>query len=264
MSLDGQVALVTGGSRGIGRAIAEALAREGAAVGIAARGALEAQELPGRVLALPLDVTDRDAVERAVRELEAAFGPVTLLVNNAGGLEAIGPLWELDPDAWWRELEVHVRGTVLCIRAVLPGMIERDRGRIVNVVGMLGQRGHGHTSAYACAKAAMWRLTDNLGAELSGHGVQVFCISPGPVLTDVTRPFVESEHARRWVPVFGEMSPEDWYPAERGAQLVVKLARGDADALSGRYVHVDMDLDELTADAERIAADDRLVLRVRE
>ena len=130
--LDGQVALVTGGGRGIGRAIGEALAAAGARVALAARSGDELAEAVGAVEAAGgvargwrLDVTDLGAVAGVVEEAEAALGPVTLLVNNAGTAQEPGPLWEADPGDWWRDLEVHVRGAFNCCRAVLPGMVER-------------------------------------------------------------------------------------------------------------------------------------------
>ena len=145
--LDGQVALVTGGGRGIGRAIGEALAAAGARVALAARSGDELAEAVGAVEAAGgvargwrLDVTDLGAVAGVVEEAEAALGPVTLLVNNAGTAQEPGPLWEADPGDWWRDLEVHVRGAFNCCRAVLPGLVERRRGRVVNIGSLIGAR----------------------------------------------------------------------------------------------------------------------------
>jgi short chain dehydrogenase len=139
-SLTDSVALVTGGGRGIGRAIALALAREGAAIAIAARSPeelgrtlAELHVIHGRAIAVRADVTDRAAVERTVADTEARLGPIDFLVNNAGSASTVGPIWEVDPDEWWREVEVNLRGPLLCARAVLPGMIARRRGRIVNM-----------------------------------------------------------------------------------------------------------------------------------
>ena len=143
--LRGQVAIVTGGGRGLGRTFAHALAAAGAAVAVVARSSDELaevvasiRELGRRATAITGDVTDRQAVEHVVHETERQLGPVDLLVNNAAILRTPGPLWEVDPDEWWRTMEVNVRGPFLCARAVLPGMIERGRGRIINVASGAG------------------------------------------------------------------------------------------------------------------------------
>jgi NAD(P)-dependent dehydrogenase (short-subunit alcohol dehydrogenase family) len=138
-------ARVTGGSRGIGRAIAQALGHAGAAVAITARAARDleatAAELRTRgitVLAVPVDVTDRTGVDTIVAQTERALGPIGLLVNNARTCEAIGPVWDVDPDVWWHEVEIHLRGAFLCARAVLPGMVARRSGRIINLASAAG------------------------------------------------------------------------------------------------------------------------------
>jgi NAD(P)-dependent dehydrogenase (short-subunit alcohol dehydrogenase family) len=269
--LDGQVALVTGGGRGIGRAIGETLAAAGARVALAARSGDELAELVGAVEAgggvargWALDVTDLGAVTGVVGEVEAALGPVTLLVNNAGTAQEPGPLWEVDPDGWWRDLEVHVRGAFNCCRAVLPGMVARRRGRVVNIGSLVGARDEPYVSAYACAKAAYFRLTGTLAAETAGHGVTVLCVSPGLVRTRMVEESLLGESGRRWRPQIAAIPPEEYTPAGRVADLLVRVAAGDADPLSGRFLHAEDDLDELLADAERVIAEDLLTLRLRE
>ena len=268
--LEGQVALVTGGGRGIGRAIGVALGSAGARVALAARSQDELAEAAGAVEAegevvrgLTLDVTDPGAVAGVVGEVEAELGPITLLVNNAGTAHAPGPLWEVDPDDWWRDLEVHVRGAFNCCRAVLPGMVERGRGRVVNIGSLAGGRDETYISGYACAKTAYLRLTGALAAETAGLGVTVFCVSPGLVRTRMVEELL-GEAGRRWRPWIAATAPEDYTPAERVAGLLVRIAVGDADPLSGRFLHARDDLDALLADAARITADDLLTLRLRE
>jgi NAD(P)-dependent dehydrogenase (short-subunit alcohol dehydrogenase family) len=269
--LDGQVALVTGGGRGIGRAIGEALAAAGARVALAARSGDELAEAVAAVGAgggvargWTLDVTDLGAVAGVVAEAEAALGPVTLLVNNAGTAQEPGPLWEADPGDWWRDLEVHVRGAFNCCRAVLPGMVERRRGRVVNIGSLVGARDEPYVTAYACAKAAFFRLTGTLAAETAGHGISVLCVSPGLVRTRMVEQSLLGEAGRRWRPQIRAVPPEEYTPAQRTGDLLVRIAAGEADPLSGRFLHAEDDLDELLADAGRVAAEDLLTLRLRE
>jgi NAD(P)-dependent dehydrogenase (short-subunit alcohol dehydrogenase family) len=144
-TLSGQVAIVTGGGRGIGRLVAEALAGAGAAVAVTARSEDELTETVtsitrsrGTALALPGDVSDPRAATRALREVERQLGPVDLLVNNAGISGPIGPVWEVDADEWWRTFEVNLEGVFLFAHAVLPGMVARRRGRVVNMSSNAG------------------------------------------------------------------------------------------------------------------------------
>lgn len=215
------IAVVTGGSRGIGKAIADALREWGAAVTTFDRSH-------------GVDVTESNAVETAFAEL----GPVDLLVNNAGTMDAIGPAWQVDPDDWRRDIETSLFGTFNCSRAVLPGMVERGAGRIVNVSSGVATRAYPHASAYAAAKAALGSFTQSLAAETAEHGIAVFAISPGFVWTEMTERLRDSP----WFPGFGSPSPNE---PERAAELVLRLASGELDALSGRFIHVRDDIDQL-------------------
>jgi NAD(P)-dependent dehydrogenase (short-subunit alcohol dehydrogenase family) len=270
IDLSGQVALVTGGGRGIGRAIAVSLAQAGAAVAVLARSADQLADAVARIIAAggdafayPADVTDRAAVEAAVAAVERGLGPIDLLVNNAGVSGPVGPLAECDPDEWWRCVEVNLRGPLLCSRAVLPGMLARRRGRIVNVASGAGTRAIPHLSAYVTAKAALIRLTENLAAEVQGTGVSVFAIQPGTVRTAMAEAVLRSEEARRWLPWFAAMFAEgqDNSP-ERAGRLVVLLASGRVDALSGRFLAVEWDVEGLVRRGGEIAGTDALTLRL--
>jgi NAD(P)-dependent dehydrogenase (short-subunit alcohol dehydrogenase family) len=179
----GGTALVTGGGRGIGANIARALAGDGWRVVVAARSNDEiegvASEIGGR--AIRLDVTDREAVERAVAEA----GDVELLVANAGIGNQDGATWEVEPEDWWRVVEVNLLGVHLCCRAVIPGMLERGRGRIVITGSGAAYLPGASSTAYPASKAAVWRYGETLANELSGR-IPVFVISPGLVKTAMT------------------------------------------------------------------------------
>ncbi len=265
--LDGTTAIVTGGGRGVGRAIAIRLAQAGAAVAVAARSRGEIEEVAtvigdagGRAVAIPTDVTDRPSVEALIGEVEGSFGPPGLLVNNAGSWAQVGPLAECDPDVWWSDVEVNLRGTVLCTKAVLQGMLRDRAGRIVNVSSYAAIRPGPYQTAYACAKAAVLRLTDSLAAELEGSGVRVFAITPGFVRTRLVEQVARSGKGRRFLPRLGER--QDAVAPERAAELVVAIASGRLDALAGRFVHVLDDVDDLAARADEIVARDLYALRL--
>jgi NAD(P)-dependent dehydrogenase (short-subunit alcohol dehydrogenase family) len=261
------LAIVTGAGRGIGRVTALTLARRGYSVGLIARSAAEldetralVQQAGGSAVAAPADVTDREAVNRAVTALAGGEDAVSVLVNNAGSLRAIGPLWETDPDDWWADVHTSLGGTFNLCRAVVPGMIARGSGRIVNVVSYAGTRPAPYQTAYGCAKAALTNLTESLAASLATHGVQAFAVAPGYTDTAMTRELVESEAGRTWLPEAGSGRVVD---AGRSAELIATLASGGADALSGRLVHALDEVDELLARIEEIRSDDLYVARVR-
>ncbi|MBI5668007.1 MAG: SDR family oxidoreductase [Chloroflexi bacterium] len=252
-NLDSQVVLVTGSGRGIGRAMAERLAAAGAAVAVAARSENEVRETAnriqaqgGRALAVPFDVTDTAQVGNAITLVETRLGPVDVLVNNAGAFGPIGPLWEINSDDWWQTLTVNVYGTLLCTRHVLPGMIERRQGRIITLASSVATRARPYATAYSTSKAALVHLMECLAIETKDRGVAVFAIHPGTVLTDMTRMIIDTEPGQKWLPTTRSTFAEGRdVPPERAAELVVRLASGQADRLSGRFISVFDDLTEL-------------------
>ena len=260
-----RVAFLTGASRGVGQEFARALAVEGYDVGLLARsdlsetaGLVEAQ---GRkALADRADVTEPSAVAEALRRVEAALGPIDLLVNNAGTDRALGPLWELDPDEWWADVDVHLRGTFLVCHAAIPGLLARGSGRIVNVASNAALRPSPYNSAYGAAKAAILSLTESLAASLEGTGVSVFALSPGYVKTAMTERLLELQAEKGWFP---HLEGRDTLDPSLASRLLVLLASGRADRLSGRFFHALDDLDEILERADEVVADDLYVPRLR-
>ncbi len=184
--LENQTAIVTGGGRGLGRAVAITLAELGANVVVASRNAPELDDVVlaikrarGRALAQTADVSDERQVQELVLATERWVGPATILVNNAGVLDPIGPLVRSDVTAWLRNLAINVGGTYVATRAVLPGMLERGYGRIVNVSSGSATRASAGWSAYCAAKAAVDHLTRTLALEVDGTGVTVCAFNPG-------------------------------------------------------------------------------------
>ncbi len=191
IDLSGRCAVVTGGAQGIGRAIAERFLDSGAVVSLWDRDAAlvrqtgEALAPRGRVHAVAVDVTDLAAVEAAAAEAGREAGPIGILVNNAGIAGPIHKLWEYPGDAWRQVIDIDLTGVFNCCRAVVPGMIERNYGRIVNVASIAGKEGNPNASPYSAAKAGVIALTKSLGKELAAYDIAVNCITPAAVRTRI-------------------------------------------------------------------------------
>jgi NAD(P)-dependent dehydrogenase (short-subunit alcohol dehydrogenase family) len=250
--------------------MALALSAAGAAVAVCARTSSQLAETVdlihahgGRALAVPADVADRPAIEAMVVQVERVLGPIDVLVNNAAVFGTSGPFAETDPDAWWEVQVVNLRGPVYCSRAVLPGMLRRGRGRIINVSSGLGFEAMPLLSAYAVSKAALYRLSENLAAETRAHGVQVFTIDPGLVHTDMIEGLMHCGEPGIEQHVRAALAAGEDIPPDRAAQLVVFLASGRGDALSGRFLLPTDDEEALVRRAGEIQEQDLLVLRPR-
>jgi NAD(P)-dependent dehydrogenase (short-subunit alcohol dehydrogenase family) len=248
-SLTGQVAVVTGASRGIGRSIALHLARKGAAVaGIARPGeALDslrhaAGEDGGPVLPVAADVTSPGEVAAAFGVIGSQLGTPTLVVTCAGTADVLGPVWSADPDEWWQAVAVDLRGTMLTAWSAIPSMLVAGAGRLVTVYGNLGDRNTGHISAFAVAKAGVARLTESLAVELAGTGVLAFGVHPGFVRTPMTERLAFGADGRTWLPRFAGSAERRWGDARPAEQLIEAIAHGEADRLAGRVLCVDDDL----------------------
>jgi NAD(P)-dependent dehydrogenase (short-subunit alcohol dehydrogenase family) len=241
MVLKGKVAIITGAGRGIGRAIAIEFARRGSAVVCSARTEEDIQGTAslikknnGQCLPVPTDVADKHQVHGLVEQAIKQFGHIDVLVNNAARIPVISGLWEVDPDAWWEEVTVDLRGPMLCTHAVLPHMIRQNSGIIINMAG--GTNIPGRTS-YCCSKVALNRLTVLLARELQsiGSSVIVFDMGPGLVKTRRTLHEAQSEQGMKWNPGTRRAfeSGQD-RPPEDCARAMIKLVIRAGAELNGK------------------------------
>jgi NAD(P)-dependent dehydrogenase (short-subunit alcohol dehydrogenase family) len=274
--LAGSVALVTGGGRGLGRVLSRALAEAGAAVGLVARSSDQLaqtvaliKEAGGVAAAAAADVSDERAAAAAITAVVAKLGPIDLLVNNAGVGGPVGAAWEVDADAWWRTIDVNLRSTFVCSRLVLPGMVARRRGRIVNITSEAGAHRWPGVSGYAVSKAAVIKFTENLAAETRPFGVSVFSVHPGilPIglgeaaLASTAAPGSPEGRIHSWIRA--ELDGGHGATPASAAQLVVALATGRGDRLSGRHLSVRDDLDGVLSRFDQVARDNLYLLHRR-
>ena len=251
-SLQGRVALVTGGGRGIGRAIALALAQQGANVGVTARTVGELDEVVravaaagGRALAIAADLTAADAPGRVVAAMIAGLGPVDILVNNAGiGSSADPrPVAEYDDAFWEQTLALNLTAPYRLCKAVLPAMRQKHWGRIINVASINSKIASLHGAAYTASKHGLWGLTKTLALELAREGITANAICPGPVHTVMNDRRIDYDAKRRGVsfgdverdmtPMGGRLEPEDIAP------MAVYLASDEARRVTGQAYNVD-------------------------
>jgi 3-oxoacyl-[acyl-carrier protein] reductase len=209
MQLEGKTALVTGAGRGIGRGIALAFAREGARIAAVARTAAELDETVhlvceagGAAAAFACDVTDPVAVRHTVQEAAARLGPIDILVNNAG-VAVFKPFHELTEEDWRKTIDVNLNGVFHTVQAVLPEMMARKQGRIINISSVAGLKPLLHQSAYCASKHALNGLTLVLAMELREYGIGVHAICPGGVDTRLSREAMPHRDKADW------MTPED-------------------------------------------------------
>jgi NAD(P)-dependent dehydrogenase (short-subunit alcohol dehydrogenase family) len=272
VKLKDAVVLITGAARGIGRAEAEAFAARGSRLVLV--DVLEktlqdtATEIAARqVDALPLvcDITDVGQVEKMVERVESGFGPIDILINNAGTFSVIDPVWDADPERWFRDICTNLYGTFLCCRAVVRRMVARGRGYVLNTVGGGISDPHPYCTSYASSKTGLMRLTEGLAAEAKPHRVKVFALAPPAVLTDMTRFIMDDPGGKKWRPNFHEIFERGWDgPPEVVANMALSLVSGKADALTGRYFEATSDFEQTVGRADEILAEDLLTLRIRQ
>jgi NAD(P)-dependent dehydrogenase (short-subunit alcohol dehydrogenase family) len=274
--LAGSVALVTGGGRGVGRMIACTLAHAGGAVGVIARSADELEETVALVEAAgataafaTADVSDAAALARAVARLRDQLGPVDVLINNAGILGPVGPTWEVDASAWWQAMDVNVRGMLNATQLVVPEMVERRRGRVLNIASEAGVYRWPLVSAYSVSKAAVAKLSENLARETARYGVAVFSVHPGllPIglaetgIADDVAPDSYEGRIRSWVE--HELANGGGAEPAAASALILRIAAGEVDALSGRHLSVHDDVDEMLERIDDVREHDLYLLHPR-
>ena len=239
--LDGQVALVTGASRGIGRAIAERLARAGAAVIInfvqnqaAAEEVLEQIQAEGGQAALcRFDVGDGNAVTTAVQEILERQGKIDILVNNAGmSIDTL--LVRLKADEWTQVLNANLTGVFLCTKAVTRSMIRQRSGRIINLTSVVAQTGNAGQAAYSAAKAGVIGFTKTMAKELASRSITVNAVAPGFIETDMTRSLPEEAKTG----YLSHIPAGRWGTVEEVADVVAFLANPRAGYITGQVINV--------------------------
>ena len=270
--LEGRVAIVTGAAGAIGRAVVAELARAGVRVACVEpegspglEGVVEeVRAAGGEAMAAPADVTELGQVERMVEGVVARWGEVGVLVNNAGLFQAIGPVWEVDPETWWRDVRVNLFGAFLCCRAVLASMLRAGAGTIINIAGGGFGSPHPGASAYASSKAGLMRLTDTLAAELARKGskVRVHALMPGLVRSGLTEGIASLPGGREWLSAItdGLAAGNEVGPASIG-RSVVALIVASSEALNGRILYHFDDPEALGARLGEDAGADSFQLR---
>ena len=241
MTLEKMTALVTGGSRGIGRAICLKLAAMGATVGInyvsnpsAAEETLKQIEaIGGKGFTVRFDVADIEAVQENIKEIIATHGHVDILVNNAG-ITRDGLMARMKEDDWDSVLDTNLKGAFLCSKAVIRTMMKKRWGRIINVSSVVGFVGNGGQVNYGAAKAGLTGLTKSMARELAGRNITVNCVAPGYIVTDMTDGLAEDvqEALKAQIPLGTLGTPEDV------AASVGFLASADSNYITGQTLHV--------------------------
>lgn len=269
--LANKTVLVTGGGRGIGRAIVRAFAQAGATVIAASRNESELQETVALVeqdgrqaVAMPVDVTNRQSVEWLTERIHNRYGPVDVLVNSAGSFAAVDPVWEVDPDLWLGDLMTNLYGTFLCSRAVLPSMIERQSGTIITMSGGGAAGAYPFASSYASSKAGVLRFTDSVAAEVAPYNIYVYALEPGLVRTAMTEGLLRHPKIHEYIPGGAKAMAEGrTVSPDLSGKLAVFLATLKDRRLSGRSISVTDDYTLLVEQADKIVEQDLRTLRIR-
>jgi len=272
--LKDKVAIVTGAGTAIGRELAKEFARNGAKVACCGRTRETLEETVnmikssgGQAVAIPTDVTDQAQVHSMVRETVNCLGPIDILFNNAGRFNSVGAVWNAEPDNWWQDVTVNLFGSFLCCREVLPHMMEKNSGIIINMDGGGGSTGPNlGGSAYGCSKAALLRFSEGLARELEKEGkkVMVFCMNPGFVTSEMTRNLLRTPEGEKWQAFVRELmqSPDRKEP-DACAKATMQLLKIACPELNGRTFTVDTDFDKVKKERAAIKQKNLYVLRYK-
>jgi len=245
MKLQGRVAIVTGGGRGLGRSVALTFGKQGAKVVLAARTmeeidhvAEELRSLKKEAIAVPTDVSNEEQVNHLVEMTLEAFGTIDILVNNAGARGPIGPIHQISLSEWEQTLKVNLTGAFLCTKAVLPVLMEKREGKIINVATTLTPRPN--LTPYMVAKAGLIHLTKQLSRELKDYNVQVNVIHPGVMDTRMQEEIRKAGVKAIGTDMFERLKEEGiLHPPDEPAKLILFLASKAADGITGEYLSFD-------------------------
>jgi gluconate 5-dehydrogenase len=241
--LTGRTALITGSSRGLGLVLARGRAQAGATVVLNGRNAAKLAEAVAALEADGLaasgcafDVTDAASIDRGVGRIEAGVGPIDILVNNAG-IQRRGPLESLDEAAWREVMETNLAGPFLVSRRVVGGMIERERGKIINICSLMSELGRETTGNYAASKGGLKMLTRAMAVEWARHNIQANGIGPGYFLTEMTRQLADDPQFNAWI--CGRTPAARWGHPTELVGAAVFLASAASDFVNGHVLYVD-------------------------
>jgi len=243
MRLAGKVAVVTGGGTGLGQTFAVGLAKEGAALAVSDIDADAAQQVAdeintsgGRAVAYAMDVTDKAAIDQVMNEIEADFGKIDVLVNNAG-VRYIHPFLETSLDSWQSTIDINLTGPFLCSQAAIPAMLRAGKGKIINVASISGILPVSERSAYCASKAGLLGLTKAMAYELSSQNILVNALAPGPTETPMNGPYFADPEMME---ILKKETPRGvWGQPEHQIGALVFLASDDSDHMCGTTITVD-------------------------
>jgi NAD(P)-dependent dehydrogenase (short-subunit alcohol dehydrogenase family) len=273
MELNGSTVIVTGAGSGIGRELSLEFARHGARVVCCGRTESKLHETVdllkyegGIGLAQKTDVTDWTQVREMVRQTLAVYKHIDVLFNNAGSFHCVGPVWEIDPGIWWRDVTINLYGSMLCAKAVLPHMMAQDTGVIINMDGGGGSNGpNPGGSGYGSSKAALLRFSESLARELEavGSSVLVFSMMPGFVRTSMTEGLIAEPEKEKWQPHVRELMGSDAELSPGACTGATMSLLGIASPeLNGRIFYVDFDYERIEKCKAEIERDNLYVMHL--